>query len=473
MFVLRRWFAAILPAILVSGCVSYAPHPLVPDDELAALRSAGLDDLVIEHATPGDGPLPDMMSFDLADGLNEAELVAVALTLNRELRARRLEIGEAEALLVGAGLLPNPEVGVAWRGGIGGADGHSVDADLLMDLLQPWQREAREAVAAAHIETVRAAIVSDEWRLVRETRLRLLAVRAAVQIADMLDEAVGIRSRMLDLAQRSRDAGEGTDLDVSAAELELAEMQRDQRFALAEAAAARRDLNAQLGLPSEYELHLTDADARVEVAVFSDPTNTELEQRVLAGRHELRALEAAYEEAEQQLRLAVLGQYPSLKLGLGFERESEGDSFLGPAAGLEIPIFDRNQGEIAERLVARDRARANYVATLHQLRAEAYESRAHLRTARAEIEAQQRDVLPRVRRNQDLIERAFRAGELRVLDWVAAQQRALRARRTFLETLLRYQRGVIEVEAATGMPLSQPVLLPSDQQAEVKGTRDE
>ena len=462
MFVLRRWLAAAVPAILASGCVSYAPDPLVPEAELAVLRGVVLDGVVIEHAVPGDGPVHERAPFDLSDGLSEDEIVAVALTLNPALRARRLEIGEAEALLVGAGLLPNPEVGVTWRTGIGGADGHSVDADLLMDLLQPWRREAREAVAGAHIATVRAEIVADEWSLVREARVRLLDVSAAVQVASMLDEEVDIRTRMLDLAVRSRDAGEGTDLDVSVAELELAEMRRDQRFAQAETAAARRSLNALLGLPPEYELPLTGDSAAATVTVFADPSNEELERRVLAGRPELRALEAAYEEAEQQLRLAILGQYPALELGLGFERESEGDSFLGPTAGIELPIFDRNQGQIAERMAARDRARATYIATLHRLRAEAYDARASLRIARQEIEIQDRDVLPRVQRNQDLVEGALRAGELRVLDWVSAQQRALRARRTYLETLLRYQRSVIEIEAATGMPLSQPVSGPPD-----------
>ena len=456
MFELRRWIAALLPAIVVSGCVSYAPHPLIPDDELAALRSAGLDGLVVEHAAPGDGQVSSQHPFDITDGLDESELVAVALTLNPELRARRLEIGEAEALLVGAGLLPNPEIGVAWRTGIGSADGHSVDADLLMDILQPWQREARVDVATAHLDAVRAEIVADEWRLVRETRLRLLDLRSAVQVAETLDDAVGIRVRMLDLANRSRDAGESTDLDASAAELELAETQRDQRFARADVATARRELNAVLGLPPEYELDISDAGMPDVITVFSDSSDEDLERRVLAGRHELRALEAAYERSEHELRLAVLGQYPSLELGLGYERDSDGGSFLGPAAGVELPIFDRNQGEIAERLAARDRAHADYVATLHHLRAEAYDARAQLRTAREEVEAQQRDVLPRVRQNQDLIERAFRAGELRVLDWVAAQQRALRSRKTYLETLLRYQRGVIEIEAATGMPLAQP-----------------
>ena len=463
----------LLPALLVPGCVSYTPEPLVPADELAALRHTSFADVIAEHAAPGTRTAGVTPAFDLTDGLSEDELIAVALTLNPDLHARRLEIGAAEALLIGAGVLPNPEVGVSWRTGIGGADGHSLDADLLMDILQPWLRSARQAIAMAHFETVQAEIVAEEWRLVRKTRIALLDVRSAVQIAAMLDDAVGIRAHMLDLAEKSRAAGEGTDLDVSSAELELAEMQRDQRFAQADVDIAGLQLNAVLGLPPDYRLHLTDENTRSTVTVFDALSNDELEQRLFSGRHELRALEAAYQRSELELELAVQRQFPSLQLGLGLEREAGGDSFLGPAIGLEFPLFDRNQAEIAEKTVARDRARAEYVATLHRLRADAYDARARLGTARREIEAQERDVLPKVRRNQDLIEGAFQLGEVGVLDWVTAQQRALRAQRTYLETLLRYQRSVIEIEAATGMPLVAPVVLPTRDGTQTRGPGDE
>ncbi len=468
----------LVSALVTSGCVTYTPQPLVPDAELAALRSTTLDDVTVEHVLPGARAAIETPAFDLTDGLSEDELVSIALTLNPDLRARRLEIGAAEALLLGAGILPNPKAGVTWRTGISGADGHALDANLLMDILQPWLRATRQEVATANVETVCAEIVAEEWRLVRATRIALLDVTSALQIAAMLDEAVGIRSHMLDLAEKSRAAGEGTDLDVSSAELELAEMQRDQRFAQADVAVAKLRLNAVLGLPPDYELRLTGIGAPASITVFGELSNSDLEQRLLAGRYELRALEAAYRRAEFELDLAIKGKYPSLQLGLGLERESEGDSFLGPAMGLELPIFDRNQGEIAAKLANRDRARADYVATLHRLRAGAYDARARLRTARREIEAQERDVLPKVRRNQDLIEGAFRVGDVGVLDWVTAQQRALRAQRTYLETLLRYQRNVIEIEAATGVQLVESVALPgpADTQArdeQVRGPGDE
>lgn len=450
----------LAPAVLVAGCVAYEPAPLDPDAELAALRGATLDRFVVTHALPGEGA-DAAAAFNPADGLDEHELVAVALTLNPGLKSKRLESGEARALLIGAGLWPNPELGVSWQAGLGSAPGHTIDADVLMDLLQPWRRSARIAAATARTEEVTASVVAEEWRVVRETRLQRLEVLAAEQLVALLGEEVALRERTFDFAKRSRAAGEGTELDVSAAELELAEVRRERRRAETDLESARRALNALLGLPPTYVVRLSEAGKPLTVTVFEDVSDDELERRLLMGRFELRALEAAYRRSEHELRLAIAGQFPKLDLGLALDREGEGDRFLGPAAEIEIPLFDRNQGEIAEKLNARDRARAAYVAELHRVRAEAYEALGQLRRARVEVEALDRDVLPLVRSNQDLVERAFRARELDVFARTLAQERALRARRAHLETLVRYQRGVVEVETATALPLGRQSVPPA------------
>src|SRR6185503_12050232 len=114
------------------------------------------------------------------------------------------------------------------------------------------------------------------------------------------------------------------------------------------------------------------------VTVFEDVSDEELDRRLLAGRFELRALESAHQRAEHELRLAVQSQFPNLKVGLSGERDAGGDKHLGPGVELELPLFDRNQGEIAAKSNARDAARANFVAALHRLRAEAYEAKAQL-----------------------------------------------------------------------------------------------
>jgi outer membrane protein TolC len=454
-----RLIAAFVPFALFAGCVSYQPMPLDRDAELAALRATALDGLVVEHARPGEGQGAAATRIDPTDGLDDDELVAVALTLNPALKAKRLSTGDAQARLIEAGLWPNPVVGGSWRPGIGSASGHAVDADLLVDLLQPWQRSARIDAATARAGEVAADVVADEWRLVRDVRLRRLDVVAAEQSLALFDEETALRERVRDLTVRQRAAGEGTELSVSAAELDLAELRRDRMRAESDLQTARRALNEILGLPPGYALRLTASGKPLVVTVFDGLSDDELERRLVAGRFELRALEAAYAAAEQDLRLAVQRQFPDLKIGLTYSRDSDGSKYLGPGAELEIPLFDRNQGGIAAALSARDRARAEFVATLFRLRAEAYEARAQLERARLEVELQEKDVLPLVRRNEALVEQGLSAHEVNVLDRVASQERALRARQAYLESVVRYQRNVVEVETATGTALARPAVV--------------
>jgi hypothetical protein len=41
-----------------------------------------------------------------------------------------------------------------------------------------------------------------------------------------------------------------------------------------------------------------------------------------------------------------------------------------------------------------------------------------------------------------------------VFEWIAAQERVLRARQGLLDVAVRYQRAVVDLEAATGVPLA-------------------
>jgi outer membrane protein TolC len=452
-----------LAGLAVAGCATYTRVPLDPHRELAALRDRSLDGFAVEHAVPGQEDRAAQVAFEPSDGFSEAEVVAVGLTLNPDLRAKRLEMGEARSLLIAAGIWPNPEVGLAWLGGIAGASGSVVEADVLFELLRLGERSARKEAARARMEEVGADVIAQEYRTVAEVRSHRWAVLAAYQSVRLLEEEASLRERASDLVRQRRQVGEGTELDISVSELELAETRRDLRQAQGELEAQQRLLNRLLGLPPDYALRLSEAGQPLTITVFEDLADEELDRRLLQGRFDLRASEAAYARAEEELKAAILRQYPRLRLGPAFQRELEGDASLGLGLSLELPLFDRNQGEIAERQAARDRLRAEYQALLHRIRADAYAARAVLRRARLEVETQERDILPLIRRNQTLFEGAFRARELNIVDWVTAQQRAVRARREYLESLVRYGEALVQLEAATGMPLSRPTTMPTTQ----------
>ena len=388
-------------------------------------------------------------AFDPSDGLDEAELVAVALTLNPALRRARSELGETQALLVQAGAWPNPELDVAVRPELGGS-ATGAEIDLLFELLRPGERSARKAVAKAAADETRSRIVAEELAVVgevRRIRLRLLANEAASRF---LEQEAALGREVVALVQERRELGDVRVLDLHLAELQQAELERSARAARYDAESARRELNEALGLPPLHELPVTGAGEPLAIAVFEDIEDEELDARLLAGRPELAAGEAAYRRAEEELRLAVLRQYPSLRIGPSFERDVEGSEALGLGAALELPLFDRNQGEIAEKRAARERVRADYVARLHRLRAEAFDARERVRRVRSEVEIQEGRTLPLVERSEEAFEAAFRSRDVTVFEWLASRGQALRARREFLETLVRYGEAVVELETATG-----------------------
>lgn len=442
-----------LGAYVVAGCASYAPRPLVPAQDLERLLALQIDELRIDYgaadALPSAGPL----RFDPSDGLDESELAAVALTINPGLRARRAGIGEAQALLVTAGLLPNPDLGLFIRPGLGGSTATAFGLEALFGLLRPDERPARRAVAEAGIELVRAEIEAEELRLVAQVRQARIAVLSAEQAARLLQQELTLRDEAVALVRQQRELGETTEIPLALVELDRTTVQRNLREAQAVSERERRSLGALLGVQPTLELGLVGSGADLAFAIAPDMTDDQLDARLLAGRAELRARAADYRLAEQELRLAVARQYPRVGVGPSYDKDIEGGEGLGLGASIEVPLFDRNQGEIAGKSAARERKRAEYVATLHDLRARAFDARALMRRARAEVELQQSDVLPLVQRTEALFQGALRARELSIFEWLIVRARAVQARRDLLDALTRYASAVVELDSATGSPL--------------------
>ncbi len=451
-----RWSILWIPiTCLGSGCVSYEPRPLDGRAELVALASRRVPDVVTvtEDAQPFGRPA---RAFDPADGLNENEAVAVALTLNPDLQASRAAIGESQALLISANVLPNPEIGVGFRQGFNGTPGFVVDADLLFELLKPGERSARVGVATAKADVSRAEVLAKEYEVATEVRRQVLAVLVAEHQGALLDDEVALRQRAAALVRQRKGVGEGNELEVSAADLEFAEVQREQRLAKAGIETSRLELNRIMGLPPSYQVRLSDSGKTLAITIIDDPSDAELEERMLAGRLDLRSKEAEYRAGEEELRLAVSRQYPRIKVGPSFEHDGVSDNYVGLGATLELPLFDRNQGGIAAATAARERLHAEYTALLHRLTAAAFAARSRARTAKAEIDVEERDILPLLQHNQDLSRAAFEARELNVLDWVTAQQRALRTRRAYLDSVVAYRLAILDLDAATGLAISKP-----------------
>lgn len=439
---------AILSCAALAACIAYEPQPLEPGVELAALASASLDD----SPTGLVG-----LVFDPRDGLDERELVAFALASNPGLRAKRLQAGETDALLVTAGLLPNPELGLELRPGLGGVRGLAAAADLLFPFLRAGERGARRDAARARIDRTRAELIDEELRVAVAARAAILRIRAQDDLVRHLEQELALRDEARTLVARQRELGESTAIAGALTDLERIDVHRELRDARVRLDQEERELRALLGLPPDTVVPLAARGEPLLPVAVDDADDAELDRRLLAHQPSLRALAAEHRIAEAELRLAIARQYPAFAIGPALERDVDGDRSLGLGLSIELPIFDRAQGEIAQKLAQRERVRAEYRARLHASRAEAFASRAELRIAGQELEIQRTEVLPAIDRAEALFERALRAGEVTVTDWLAARTRARAARRGWLSAVVRHADAAIRFEAATGFLLGAPI----------------
>lgn len=442
--------ALVATALAAASCTTYEPLALAPETLLDELRSRSLVDVRPEAHDAGSGATVEI-AFDPRDGVDEAELVAIALTLNPDLAAARRAIGESQALLITAGLLPNLTISAGWRSGIAGAPGYSADLDLLFELLRPGERELRRELAQARVDETRASVGAAEWRLVGEVRIARLEVwqrRRALEIADA--ESI-VRRRLVESVRASAELGDASRLEVMVAELDGMEAEQAAHRAASELERARSTLNELVGLPASAELPLADLESPLVVrALAVEGAEDDLEARVVAGRPDLREIEATYRAAEAELELAVRRQYPSLAIGPSFGREPEHESYLGFALGLELPLFDRNQGEIAEKAARRESLRETYRSALHHAVGAARRALGFARATKREFDARSREAAPLADRLAELAANALRSRDIDAFDWIQAQRTLLDSRAAFLEAAVAYQRAVIEFEASIG-----------------------
>lgn len=105
----------------LSGCAQYQSQPLTKDAIEQQLQTPDIQQLTI-RATEIKHPLLKPVAFNLRDGLSPDEAAVVAVLLNPHLRVARDQHNIANAQLLKAGLLPDPQLSYTFAAPSGGTD---------------------------------------------------------------------------------------------------------------------------------------------------------------------------------------------------------------------------------------------------------------------------------------------------------------------------------------------------------------
>jgi outer membrane protein TolC len=378
-----------------------------------AARVSG-DASLIRFRTEG-GPL----DVPAAPGprLTRADAVRLALAGDPDLQVALAKVRSAEADARQARLLPNPVLSVVVRFREAGADSPIITPSLTTDLLAILQQPTRTRAADRRLRATAADALASVLDVIAGAEEAYDAARSLDAQVAVLADRRALFDRLLNVARARLDAGEGTRLDVTAAQ--------GERLA-AEAQLAERDLQRRtkrLALARLIGRPSMAADWQLDP--WQPPASDGTEEAAwvaaaLANRPEIQARRWELAATGDEAALAGSDVWKGLEAGAEFERDVTWSG--GPSVATPVPLFDWGQAARAKAKAAQVQARHELTKARRIVVEETRAALATLVTSQAALARVRGELVPLQQQRRQQAEALYRAGEADLTSLLVAEQ---------------------------------------------------
>jgi cobalt-zinc-cadmium efflux system outer membrane protein len=383
----RRWLWLPAAGGVLAGCASYRPQPLTRTAVEPALHLPSRRRLVLE-ASQIAHPLLRPVRLEFNRGLGPDQVAVLAVLVNPALRANRDRRALAAAQTLSAGILPNPTVGYARDFVTGGNTLGTVTAynfTASWDLSSVVSRNAKVRAAKKNAQSIELDVAWTEWQTAEAAKLaffRVLSLRGQVGQARRIDSDLRHTAELL---QKAVEQHQKSVLDLAAAQAASADAHTTYLALQQELERQTFELKRAIGVPPDASLPLrTEPNVPAPVMV---PDPRELTAALEHRRLDLLGLRAGYESQDEKLHAAVLAQLPRINLGFAKASDTTNVHTTGGIISIDLPIFDRNQGNIATEKATRQSLYDEYMNRLFQARVDVAQATADLRSLNEQLAA--------------------------------------------------------------------------------------
>jgi outer membrane protein, heavy metal efflux system len=438
--------------LVLAGCASFEPRPVVPAQHAAELQRRSLDDQSmrafvaanLEGASiDGPGSAWSLDSLTLAAFYFHSEL-DLARAQWSVAEAARITAGERRGMSAGAAAgrnttttTPSPRLVTA-------------AADLTLET--GGKRGYRIAQATQLSEAARLNVASIAWQVHSRVRTSLLGLYGALESEKLLSRQQSLHVENVRILEGRYRAGAISAFELTQARLAADSAQLALRDAQRREAEARASLAAAIGIPvekldgarltfDEFEETLAGLDAG------------EARQQALQNRPDILGALAEYAASQSTLQLAIAGQYPDIRLGPGYEYD-QGDNKWSLGFSVTLPA-DRNRGPIAEARARREEAAARFDALQASVLGQIDLAVAGYRAA-LQKQADASAMLTDLTQQEGVAEAMLRAGAISRSELVALQLQLSVSALARLDALQQAQQAVGQLEDAVQRPLGLP-----------------
>lgn len=446
---------AVLP-LAFSGCISPNPNAAFDDMGRHVGSRTGQKVRWMRDDSARD-EIEQAVEMLLQTNLTAQTAVGIALLNNRTLQAEFESVGISQAELAQASRLKNPELATNWRLPTRPPTVLNAEFALAGNLIDLLMLPARKKIAARSLEGTKLRVAHEVLRLANEAQAAFYTAQARQQLTNRLALIVEVNEAVADIAKRQHDAGNIPDLELQNQQTAYAQSRLDLARARAQVRADRERLNRLLGLwGTQTAWQIVDPLAALP---DKELPLENLETIAVSRRLDLAAARGDVHNVLAALKLKQGVRWvPAAKLGVSAEHGLDRTWVVGPTLGLEIPVFDQGQGELARLAAEYRRAQRNWEALAVNIRSEVRETRDALIAARDAAEYFAKVLLPQRQRvlRETLLQ--YNAMQKSNFELLAAKEREQLTEREAIEALRDYWIARAELERAVGGSLTREVL---------------
>lgn len=381
------------------------------------------------------------------------------LKSNPTVRAQEQSVVSNRAAEVTAALRPNP----------------TLQNDTTSATLGIYQEFEIGGKRAARIRSAKLATAISQTDAADTRRTLMLNLRqafvAALQAESDLQFAqqnLAAYHRTVDINRQMLQQGEIARADFLRIELQTLDFQTDLNEAALDLKTAKATLRGLLGqgnLPDDFNVV-----GELKVAPF-DMDLAELKRLAFQNRPDLKSATTGRDKAAADLRLAQANRWPDPTIGTSFlhtGNEIPGPNWFEPffpkgsssnamgvgVASLPLPIFNRNQGEIARARSEEIRANLLAEAQQSQVMQDVESAYAQFVSAREQLKLYEGTYLSEAKESLDIEEFSFHKGGASILDYLDAQRTYRATQLAYRQQLASYLNALAQLQTAAGIEVT-------------------
>jgi cobalt-zinc-cadmium efflux system outer membrane protein len=427
--------------------VSFAKHPSISGARAAApvvLAALLAGSCLAQEAS--------LRQLTLADAL------AIAERQNPTLQAQSQSIESSRAGEITAGLRPNPTFQ---------NDTTSATLGLYQEFEIGGKRSARLESARLATSISRSGFADARRTLIFSVRQAFLGALLAKANLALARENLFSFQKVIDLNRMRFEKGALSGAEFLKIELQMLQFQTDFEDAALALGTAKATLRGLLGGPGLEEEFDVEGDLRATPFEKGLP---ELRQLALASRPDLQSAETGVAKASSDLRLARANGYPDPTIGTSlihtgneiggpswfepFYPKGPTSNAMGVGISFPIPLFNRNQGEIARARSEERRARWLAQAARNQVLQDVETAYVSFQSSRDRVRLYEETYLSRAKQARDSAEFAYQKGATSILDFLDAERTYRATELAYRKELAGYLTSLAQLESAVGVPVT-------------------